>query len=311
MNQTSLARTDTADERALVGELPPSESATRAVLESVSPVPAPLPARQTTSEVPVAEAAAEAGALQGATSANMFASFMAAGSAPRFGRVRQLTVLLSVSAHAALLAVGAVASFWEVEELSAPRVAVTFLSLPSAPPPPPPAARKSAERPRARPMRPLRQPVVAVQQQPPPPEDAEERDKDEAGSAGGMAGGVTGGVVGALSATPPPRAPLLSPQERQALIRKYLEQVVGPRIRSRLRMPPEAERLGIEGGVLLQASIDGSGRLLALRPVGACAFEVLCEDAARTIREAAPFPPPPPALVEGVVVDVPLNYKLQ
>jgi protein TonB len=76
-------------------------------------------------------------------------------------------------------------------------------------------------------------------------------------------------------------------------------------------MTPGAERLGIEGQVVFQASIDGSGRLLGLRPVAACSFEVLGEDAGGTIREAGPFPPPPPALVEGVVVDVPVNYRLQ
>jgi periplasmic protein TonB len=244
-----------------------------------------------------------------------FGSFIGADLAHRQGRRRRrLTAVVSIAAHGALLAVGLVTSFWRVDELSAPRVSVTFISLPVAPPPPPPAARKAEARPR--PQRPVRQPVVVpTEVKPPQPEAADpDRRNDDAqasGVAGGTSGGVAGGVVGALSSAPPPRSPELSPHQRQALIRRYLEEILRPRILARFRFPPEAERLGIEGQVLVQASIDGSGRLLGLRPVGSCADEILCEDAARTIREAAPFPPPPAALAEGLKVEVPLTYRLQ
>lgn len=294
MNQTSVART----------EDPPALAAPEAAMEATGSGSFPA----ITAATPAPERTATKMATAPTTTITMFAGFMAGGLPARARRFRALMVIISVAVHGAALAAGAAASFWTVEELSPPRLPVTFLARPVAPPPPPPAARRAAERPRPRPVR---QPVAVRRELIPPPSE-QAADQDEgAGEAQGTAGGVAGGVVGAVSAAPPPRMPELSPQERQALIRQYLERVVAPRILSRLRMPPEAERLGIEGRVILHVSIDGSGRVLGLRPVGACAFEILCEDAARTIREAAPFPAPPPALAEGVLVDVPLNYRLQ
>jgi protein TonB len=287
-------------------------------VEDVAPS-APPPALSSVASAPDESApSADTGTAGGpAAAAPLFASYIGAEGARRQGRrVRRLTAAVSIAAHGAMLAVGLVSSFWRVDELSAPRVAVTFISLPVAPPPPPPAAR-TAEVARPRPVRPVRQPVITPPVvKPPEPEAAEkveqpEKDAQAAGVAGGTSGGIAGGVVGAVSAALPPRAPELSPHERQALIRRYLDEVLRPRILARFRFPPEAERLGIQGRVLVQASIDGSGRLLGLRPVGSCADEILCEDAARTIREAAPFPPPPAALAEGVKVEVPLTYRLQ
>ena len=56
-------------------------------------------------------------------------------------------------AHALLLAVGAAYSFWTVDELSPPRVAVSLLTLPAAPPPPPAArAARATPKPRPRPQ---------------------------------------------------------------------------------------------------------------------------------------------------------------
>jgi periplasmic protein TonB len=309
MNQSSLARSaapSASGEPLRTGDDDAAPSAPAPALSSV----ASAPEESAPSSVTVTVAGA-------AAAAPLFASYIAADSTRRQGRrLRRLTAVASIAAHGALLAAGLVNSFWRVDELSAPRVAVTFISLPVAPPPPPPAARK-AEVAHPRPVRPVRQPVITPPVvKPPEPEAADkaeqpEKDAQVAGVAGGISGGIAGGVVGALSAAPPPRVPELSPHERQALIRRYLEEILRPRILAHFRFPPEAERLGIEGTVLVQASIDGSGRLLGLRRVGSCADEILCEDAARTIREAAPFPPPPAALAEGVKVEVPLTYRLQ
>jgi periplasmic protein TonB len=311
MNQ-SLARSDPREPAppAPTGSLPEPD------------VPAPPLGLSSVAQSPEPADSAPAPAVPAVdTGAAPFGSFIGADSARRQGSgVRRLTAVVSIAAHGALLAVGLVTSFWQVDELSAPRVSVTFISLPVAPPPPPPAARKAEARPR--PQRPLRQPVVVPTEVKPLQPEAADQDKDkdkdkdpdkdqQAGVAGGTSGGVAGGVVGALSSAPPPRVPELSAHQRQALIRRYLEEILRPRILARFRFPPEAERLGIEGQVLVQASIDGSGRLLGLRPVGSCADDILCEDAARTIREAAPFPPPPAALAEGLKVEVPLTYRLQ
>jgi TonB family protein len=53
-------------------------------------------------------------------------------------RQRQLSFALSVVFHGALIAAGVAFSFWHVEELSPPKLRVTFMSMPPPPPPPPP-----------------------------------------------------------------------------------------------------------------------------------------------------------------------------
>src|SRR5688572_28039248 len=59
---------------------------------------------------------------------------------------RRITFTVSLALHGVLLAVGAVYSFWHVEELSPPSVTVTFLAgIPPSPPPPPPPKRKKTQ----------------------------------------------------------------------------------------------------------------------------------------------------------------------
>ena len=252
--------------------------------------------------------------IASAPSAKMFAGFLDQAAGRRqTGWLRRATVAVSLTAHALLLSVGAAYSFWTVDELSPPRVVVSLLTLP-APPPPPPAARaaRATPKPRPRPQPTLQQPVTTAPVQPQPDEADTKADEAQAGEREGVEGGVTGGVAGAvLTSAAPPRLPQLSPQERQALIRRYLEEILRTRIASRLRLPAEAERLGVEGTVVMLLAIDGGGRLVGLRTAGACPHEILCEAAARTIREAAPFPPPPAALGGGLQAEMPLSYRLE
>jgi protein TonB len=283
------------------------------------------PAKPITEEFPAAEprtaTAADATAepatepaASPAVPATMFAGFLGQATTRRqTGWLRRATVAVSLVAHGLLLAIGAAYSFWTVDELSPPRVAVSLLSLP-APPPPPPAARaaRAAPKPKPRPRPELQQPVATAPVQPQPDEAETKSDDAQAGEREGVEGGVTGGVAGAvLTSAAPPRLPQLSPQERQALIRRYLEEILRTRIASRLRLPPEAERLGVEGTVVMLLAIDGGGRLVGLRTAGSCPHEILCEAAARTIREAAPFPPPPAALGGGLQAEMPLTYRLE
>ena len=58
-------------------------------------------------------------------------------------RWRRITVIVSVAAHVAALAVGVAYSFWYVDELPLPAVSVTLAGAPP-PPPPPPARRRSS-----------------------------------------------------------------------------------------------------------------------------------------------------------------------
>jgi protein TonB len=259
--------------------------------------------------------ASRAPASVGPAGTALFAGFLGDAGRRRPVRwMRRVTVAVSVAAHAVLVVVGVVSSFWTVDELSAPRVAVTMLTLP-APPPPPPAAKtvKAAPRPRPRPVPPVVQPVVTTQPVPPPDSDAEQADEEQAGEAEGVAGGVCGGVAGAvLSAAAPPALPQLTDAQRREAVRRYLDEVLRPRVAAHASLPPEAERLGIEGRVIMRLRIDTAGRLIALRPGAACPHEVLCEAAARAVRAAAPFPPPPSALAagSGLEIDFPLTYRL-
>jgi protein TonB len=127
----------------------------------------------------------------------------------------------------------------------------------------------------------------------------------------GEAGGVAGGVAGTTASPGVVAAPGPSPAELRALLDRYLQQVLRPRILSRLVFPPEAERLGVEGKVLLRLRIGGGGQLLAANVAGACPHEILCEDALRTLRAASPLPPLPPALGPQVDCTFPVTYQLE
>jgi periplasmic protein TonB len=230
---------------------------------------------------------------------------------PPAARRRTAIVVASLAAHGLLLAAGSVASFWQVEPLTAPTVAVTFLTAPPPPPPPPPPARKQASpRPRIKPLRPIIQPTVTQPPSPEPPqEEPEEPEPDTGESENGLAGGVEGGIPGGQVGGALPPGP--TEAERRSLLERYLRELFRTRIAARFRYPPEAERQGIEGVVVLRVAIDGAGRLLQLRVVGACTHRVLCEAASETLLASTPFPPPPAELGGTIAVDVPLAYRLE
>jgi periplasmic protein TonB len=224
-------------------------------------------------------------------------------------RRRRLLLGASLAAHGALMAVGVIGAFWHVETLSGPAVAVTFLTAPPPPPPPPPPARKSAPKPRVKTPRPVVQPPVV---QPPPSTpsepEADDQDRSEDGDDQGSDGGGAGGIQGGIGSARPPGP---TESERRALLERYLRDLFRTRIAARFRYPPEAERDGIEGLVVLRVSIDGTGRLLDVRLVGACTHPLLCDAASQTLLASAPFPPPPSQLGGPIAVDVPLAYRLQ
>jgi protein TonB len=156
---------------------------------------------------------------------------------------RRATVVISVGVHVAA-ALGAIAySFWHVEELSPPRVTVTFVSaaaLPPPPPPPPPPIgggggtprRKAVHKVEAVQLPEVKQPPIVdppvkptlvepVHEVPTPDTHATtgtgpgpgNETGVKGGVAGGVKGGVAGGVVGGVvGATAPPAPKFLPPQ---------------------------------------------------------------------------------------------------
>ncbi len=116
---------------------------------------------------------------------------------------RRMTFTLSLALHAALLVVGAVYSFWHVEELSPPSITVTFLAATPPPPPPPPPPKKKKTVVIKRPteiVQPRPDQIVQPKETPPP----EEEEEDE-GVEGGVEGGVPGGVVGSTGTAEGPK----------------------------------------------------------------------------------------------------------
>lgn len=93
-------------------------------------------------------------------------------------------------------------------------------------------------------------------------------------------------------------------------LQRYIDRVFRPRIAARFRYPEEAEELGLEGIVVVHVSLLASGALARAPAPLDCRERLLCEAAVRTVREAAPFPPPPPEL-GAVTLDVPLEYRLE
>jgi protein TonB len=298
---------DAASEVAPAGALAPANEVAPA---EESPSAAAEPAAPITTET---EAVASPPLLPVQPPA-LFAGFLAGPADRRTARwIRRGTVAASVAAHAVLLLVGVAGSFWRVDELHAPRVAVTFLTLPTAPPPPPPAktAARAAPKPHPRPVREVQQPRAVTQPVPPPESDGKPDDEEQAGEREGTEGGVAGGVVGSvLTSAVVPALRQLSPSERREMERRYLEEVLRPRIAAHASLPPEAQRLGIVGRVVMQLSISAAGQLIAVRPAAACPHEILCEAAAAAIKQAAPFPPPPAALLSNGRLEpvFPLNY---
>ena len=129
------------------------------------------------------------------------------------------------------------------------------------------------------------------------------------GPGGGPAGGPTGvGAAGTGMGMGGGRP--LTEVERTSMIGRYRELMRG-RIRDGFRYPPEARELELVGAVVLQVTVDRGGRMVAARVRGACPHAILCDDALRTVRAAAPFAPLPRELGDVLNIDVPLNYSFE
>lgn len=159
------------------------------------------------------------------------------GARVRNGR-RRLTFTVSLALHGAGLAAAAGYSFWHVEELAPPAVAVTFVNAlaPAAPPPPPPAHGGGNPAPpkrrpplaRTRPDAPAATPeLVQPQPRPEPEREAPAPRADEPPAAappgpgrpdgvsgGAVEGGVAGGTIGGTPGSTGGGSPRTSPPPR-------------------------------------------------------------------------------------------------
>lgn len=240
-------------------------------------------------------------------------------------RRRGVTVGVSLGVHSLLLALAATGVSHQVSRASQPeppRVVVS-LGLPAPArraPPPPEAPKPPPPRKAPRPAMALVQPQLdreLVAAEPAPPVEATDDAgvEDEGSTSGDQPVGSPDGVATAQAAPPPPPRPVTPPppamtaEQRRQQLARYLQEALRPRFDSRFTYPAEAERMGVEGRVVLRLTIDGSGRLLAAAAAG-CPADILCEHAQRTIRDASPFPPPPRELGATIQVDMPIAYRL-
>jgi protein TonB len=128
----------------------------------------------------------------------------------------------------------------------------------------------------------------------------------EGAAVGGVVGGILRGVLASGISAPPPT---LTPEEREALVERYMEMVIRDRF-MRVRYPHLAAAAGIQGEVLLRITLNSQGRLLKLELLGRCPHPVLCDSAQETVRNAGPFPPPPPELGNPCLLELPFRYHL-
>jgi periplasmic protein TonB len=168
---------------------------------------------------------------------------------------RRLTYTLSLGLHGALLVAGAVYSFWNVDELSPPSVAVTFLTAtpPPPPPPPPPKKKKNIVKPKQEIVQPVPNQIVQPPEEPPPEEEEEE------GVEGGVEGGVPGGVVGSTGpAGPVMVAPNVGTGQR-------ISDINDPRYKPGL--PPQLNRAGMMFWGMFKICVSAEGRVSEVKVI--------------------------------------------
>jgi protein TonB len=209
------------------------------------------------------------------------------------GKPRYMTATVSAVAHvvALMLAVG-LPILYASDELPEPPDMMAFVvsSVPPPPPPPPPPApkppvqRKAVEA--AKPNQPtvqVQKPIEAKANPVAAPVEAPSAIKPEtglenagaaatgaasvqAGFEGGIAGGVVGGAIGGVeSAAPPPPPPAPKPTGPV----RVGGNIKAPALAHRVNpvYPPVAQSAQIEGSVVLEATVDKSGGVRAVRVV--------------------------------------------
>jgi periplasmic protein TonB len=128
--------------------------------------------------------------------------------------------------------------------------------------------------------------------------------------AGASVGEVVGGLMsGVLAIGVPAPPPSLTPEEREAWVERYMETLIRNRFMY-VRYPHQAAAAGISGLVTLRVSISAQGRLLKLELIGRCPHPVLCDAAQEAVRNAEPFPPPPPELGNPFLLELPFRYHV-
>ena len=179
---------------------------------------------------------------------------------------KRVMVGVSLALHVAALAVGVAYSFWTVDDLPLPSVAVTLVGGAPPPPPPPPPKKHSSGKTKTTHVE---KPKTLVQPKEHPdekPKKEEAPDKDEEGATdngqeGGVKGGVAGGVVGGVLGAPVKETPkMLNAQTASALL--AINPNVDPYM---IHLPPPLVRANVSYTALVSICVSAEGKVTSAR----------------------------------------------
>ena len=113
---------------------------------------------------------------------------------------------------------------------------------------------------------------------------------------------------GLSTAQPPAAAAPVAPASAEAAA-NWVSKLAAHLLRFR-HYPPDAERRGMTGVVMMRFSVDAAGRLISSSMVRSSGHDMLDEEAEAWLRRAQPLPPPPSDKVAPAQIVVPLNFVL-
>jgi protein TonB len=199
------------------------------------------------------------------------------------GKPRYMTAGVSAVAH--LVVLGAVVGLpilYASDELPTPPDMLAFVMEAPVPPPPPPAPAPTPPAPKPTPTKPS-QPTLQTAKPLPPvapvtapsaitPETGLEAAASaaanvQAGFEGGISGGVVGGVVGGIETGAPPPPPPPKPVPQGPV--RVGGQIKAPQLTHRVdpTYPAMAQSAQVQGAVVLEATVDKTGRVQSVRVV--------------------------------------------
>ncbi len=179
---------------------------------------------------------------------------------------KRLMITTSILLHAGALVVGVVHSFWYVEELSPPQLAITLHLGALPPPPPPPPARKANAAPKPRPAV---NPNRIVQPKEVPTTGAKAPAAEAQGEDDGDPNGVVGGV-GAVAAPPPPPPPPKPPEPPKMLPPQIGRQqlLIDPNDDAyKVKVPPALRGQDLQFVAILKVCVSPQGTVTSVQVV--------------------------------------------